>query len=82
MVLAGVDKLAKSGKIVVTKDLPEMLRNIAYVFVVLKDIATFLPSALYKIIVGVVVLSFVVKYFRGKRRGRKNEEQRKMKCTK
>ena len=52
-----------------------MLRNIAYVFVVIKDIATFLPSALYKIVVGVVVLSFVVKYFRGKRRrGRKNGE--------
>ena len=60
-----------------------MLRNIAYVFVVLKDIATFLPSALYKIVVGVVVLSFVIKYFRGKRRrGRKTGENREGKCTK
>ena len=45
-----------------------MLKNTAYLFTIMKDLITFVPSYFYKSVFGIIIISFVIKFFRHKRK--------------
>lgn len=63
-----MELVARVGRMIIFEKIPQGAKNIAYLFVILKDVASFLPSRVYKIILGIVALSFAVKAVRNQRK--------------
>lgn len=57
------------------KSIKRMASDARYLLLMIKDISTFVPSSFYKILVAIVVLSFLVKYLKDKRNKSHKKQQ-------